>query len=750
MHNLPHPHTPTKEELLGLANGFFERLRIRWKWWTIRGFRKFNADDVSAFISWLLVGHIFWILIGTTTFFSAIFATANSLRLQNYIAGAISDYLTQATGVTVAFENAILPKWKDSRISFKNVHVSRHSGGETLPPVQPDSAAVRRKIIWDDHAHVHDEDHDLTLKIAPPPPQETWTMFDINLDSVDVELSLWRWLDGKGLVKDASIKGIRGVLDRRGVKWDYDNPLDPKDFRHPHHPGDFELESLTIEDLLITVYQPEDFRPYNMSIFRGEIGTFRKQWLFHDLLAAYAMTGQFDNSLFSLHKPQSITRTHNADVDRVTRFRIDGVAVDHLQAAAGMTGPTAWITHGKMDAVVDITFPFQQDEDLFDAIMESINNLNSAVQDGDSRIPGQAQLTRPALKSPDQTEQQDEPALSKERVAVDIDLRFRDVKASVPYYTSDLTYTNNALVRPIVAFINSNRTLIPILSHVELLIDEFDGSWTMWETGLMSAVSDRIYDALAHHVTSTEANNQRVKSRKIVQDGVFQAELSEFFTRELSEEGFSGCEVRVTHARTEIIIRATHTQEVLGEKGRRIRELTALVQKRFKFPENSLELYAEKVQNRGLSAVAQCESLRYKLLGGLAVRRACYGVVRFIMESGAKGCEVVVSGKLRAARAKAMKFTDGFMIHSGQPVRDFVDYAVRHVLLKQGVLGLKVKIMRPHDPEGRAGFPKPLPDSVVIVEPKEEQPVQVVSENKAKPNVESASAPAQQQQAQQA
>jgi small subunit ribosomal protein S3e len=45
------------------------------------------------------------------------------------------------------------------------------------------------------------------------------------------------------------------------------------------------------------------------------------------------------------------------------------------------------------------------------------------------------------------------------------------------------------------------------------------------------------------------------------------------------------------------------------------------------------------------------------LLNGLAVRRACYGVLRFIMESGAKGCEVVVSGKLRAARAKSMKFT---------------------------------------------------------------------------------------------
>src|SRR3954451_9129910 len=105
------------------------------------------------------------------------------------------------------------------------------------------------------------------------------------------------------------------------------------------------------------------------------------------------------------------------------------------------------------------------------------------------------------------------------------------------------------------------------------------------------------------------------------------------------------------------VIRATHTQEVLGEQGRRIRELTSLIQKRFKFPENSVSLYAAKVQNRGLSAVAQCESLRYKLLNGLAVRRACYGVLRFIMESGAKGCEVVISGKLRAARATSTKFT---------------------------------------------------------------------------------------------
>merc|ERR1711976_21448 len=165
------------------------------------------------------------------------------------------------------------------------------------------------------------------------------------------------------------------------------------------------------------------------------------------------------------------------------------------------------------------------------------------------------------------------------------------------------------------------------------------------------------------------------KKRKFVADGVFKAELNEFFTRELGEDGYSGVEVRVTPMRTEIIIRATRTQNVLGDKGRRIRELTSVVQKRFKFQEGSVELYAEKVANRGLCTIAQCESLRYKLLGGLAVRRACYGVLRFVMESGAKGCEVIVSGKLRGQRAKSMKFTDGLMIHSGDPCNDYVDTA---------------------------------------------------------------------------
>ncbi|OAY72890.1 40S ribosomal protein S3-1 [Ananas comosus] len=99
----------------------------------------------------------------------------------------------------------------------------------------------------------------------------------------------------------------------------------------------------------------------------------------------------------------------------------------------------------------------------------------------------------------------------------------------------------------------------------------------------------------------------------------------------------------------------------------------------------------------------------------------CYGVLRFVMESRAKGCEVIVSGKLRAQRAKSMKFKDGYMISSGQPVEEYIDSAVRHVLLRQGVLGIKVKIMLDWEPKGKQGPKTPLPDLVTIHAPKDEE-----------------------------
>eukprot|EP00918_Siedleckia_nematoides_P094217 GHVU01206885.1.p1 GENE.GHVU01206885.1~~GHVU01206885.1.p1 ORF type:complete len:177 (-),score=15.31 GHVU01206885.1:233-700(-) len=102
------------------------------------------------------------------------------------------------------------------------------------------------------------------------------------------------------------------------------------------------------------------------------------------------------------------------------------------------------------------------------------------------------------------------------------------------------------------------------------------------------------------------------KKRRFVADGVFEAELNEFLMNTLSEDGYAGVEVRVTPLQTEIIIRATNSRQVLGEKGRRIRELTSMVQKRFheRFKDDvvgrKVQLFAEKVADKRLCAMVRC------------------------------------------------------------------------------------------------------------------------------------------------
>ena len=88
------------------------------------------------------------------------------------------------------------------------------------------------------------------------------------------------------------------------------------------------------------------------------------------------------------------------------------------------------------------------------------------------------------------------------------------------------------------------------------------------------------------------------------------------------------------------------------------------------------------------------------------------------MEQGAKGVEVSVSGKVRGQRAKSQKFADGYMIKTGDAYRQYVESAVRHVMMRQGVLGVKVAIMMENDPTGIRGPKKPLSDVITILDPK--------------------------------
>jgi len=122
-----------------------------------------------------------------------------------------------------------------------------------------------------------------------------------------------------------------------------------------------------------------------------------------------------------------------------------------------MEGPISWITSGKVDAVFDIKFPHDPKDELpFNAILGEIADAISTSLSipETTRIPGQRELVKPPLSAPESEEIIEERSSGdyKPKVVIDIDLRFRDLKAAVPIFTSDLSYVNNALIRPIVAF----------------------------------------------------------------------------------------------------------------------------------------------------------------------------------------------------------------------------------------------------------------------------------------------------------
>ena len=125
-----------------------------------------------------------------------------------------------------------------------------------------------------------------------------------------------------------------------------------------------------------------------------------------------------------------------------------------------MEGPISWIKSGKVDVVLDIKIPHHPDdgvafnlilEEIADAISSSISTVTDPALE---HIPGLRELAKPPLVPPDSSSPlHDTARKNTPHMIVDIDLRFRDVKAVVPMFTQDLSYINNALIRPIVAFI---------------------------------------------------------------------------------------------------------------------------------------------------------------------------------------------------------------------------------------------------------------------------------------------------------
>lgn len=491
-------HPPSRDQLLALTTSFFERLKIRFKWATIRSYRRFRIDDYSAFFSVGVVGTLGWFLIGTTSFFAFAFAIVNSLSLQEWLARKLGDYLTGHTGVTVVFENAIVPKWGiaggGSKILFKNVYISRG-------PTKAELGVL--PLLMEEEEDETEEEMEERERMAK------WTHFHLSIDSVEVSLSLRRWLDGKGLVKEATVTGVRGVvgesLEVRFARSVADFvALAQTDLTSATTRTHLEIVSRTATSLILATFGSKAFRSRTFSSQSTSLITSdpcvrlsfpRKDELTRSTDAVHLLHLQRRHSQVPqamallrpplgrihhrpsrqlplqpaqapIHRPHLGRRPQRrrlgphgllpspllprlANPAPQSRFRVDGVPIDHMQSAHD-TGVLSWVTSGRADLVADIRFPRDESElDLSAIVADIVEKLDKEIGTHlhDKRIPGQRPMSREALEVPKgwevgegrrkvapkaEGDEEGEREEDEVKVSIDLDIRFKDLKASVP------------------------------------------------------------------------------------------------------------------------------------------------------------------------------------------------------------------------------------------------------------------------------------------------------------------------------
>lgn len=482
-----------RNRLLKETENIWGRLKIRLRWFLKKSTNPFNTDDIGALISWILVSHVLVFIIWTTTFVSLIIYLMNTVFAQEYLAKKIGKLITSNNNLTVIFENAIVPSWSSGKITFNKVFVSRRPYGEddTFNKGSQQDAMQRATLALSENLLVSRDDFE----------EGNYTQFDLTIEEVQVSLSFTKWINGRGFIDELSINGLRGVVDRTHLVWKPND--DPRNYKNVYHVGDLEIAKFVMNDALVTLYQPNGFRPFQVSIFNCELPQLRKHWLFYDILNANSISGTYDNSMFTIHR--RLRFNENDTKSRiVTQLRIDSLDIDHLNAS--MEGPFGWIEEGSVDMVADIFLPDESNSgvDAF-ALPELISDVSNKIlkrsNSKEDEIISTKNLNNLNYRKLD----------PNEYFVMDFYLKLNNIRAQVPLFTNELTYTNNALIRPIVAYMNSRRTYIPIKCMVVKKKSDFEGCWTIYDSYLMNDLSAEVYDAFADYVSDERRQTIRVK-----------------------------------------------------------------------------------------------------------------------------------------------------------------------------------------------------------------------------------------------
>jgi small subunit ribosomal protein S3 len=209
--------------------------------------------------------------------------------------------------------------------------------------------------------------------------------------------------------------------------------------------------------------------------------------------------------------------------------------------------------------------------------------------------------------------------------------------------------------------------------------------------------------------------------KHFIEDSIKKAEIDEFLQNEFERAGYGGVSITKTPLGTHLVIYTMRPGIVIGRGGETIRALATVLEENFQLP--SPQISVAEIEIPELNAYVVASRIASALKRGVHYRRAGFWGLNQIMDAGALGAEVIISGKLRTDRARYEKFRTGYLPKSGEPPRKYMRKAELHVQLKPGILGVKVRLIPPD-----AVFPDQVKVQIIEEELEKETEGEIVEE----------------------
>ena len=216
--------------------------------------------------------------------------------------------------------------------------------------------------------------------------------------------------------------------------------------------------------------------------------------------------------------------------------------------------------------------------------------------------------------------------------------------------------------------------------------------------------------------------------RKFVNEKIKEFQIQEYVRSSLRNAGLSHIKVQRTPLGEKIIVYTSRPGLVVGRKGQNIKVLTKTLKKEFSLENPQIEI--AEVGNIGLNASIMAENVAAYLekFGTKNFKGIGHKIMTQVMNSGALGVEIILSGKIPSSRAKSWRFYSGYLRKCGEVSIEGIDrsYAIAH--LKSGIVGIKLAIMPPDIK---------LPDDIKVLS-KEEIGIEEINKNKEDAKAEEA------------